>query len=298
MSAPAAARRRAVAISALRVRTLPAAVVPVVVGTAVALRAGPIDPWLAALVLVAALLIQIGTNLINDWGDFQRGSDGPARLGPLRAAQSGVFSPRAVAAAGCGAFALAALLGLPLVARGGWRILAIGLASIVAGAAYTAGPFPLAYHGLGEAFVLLFFGPVAVCGTELLLTGATSRLGFAASLPVGLLATCILLVNNIRDLDGDRKAGKRTLAVRLGRAASRGLYVGVLGLALASPALLVRLRLTDPLALIALASVPLAVAPARRVLRREDGPPLNAALAGTARLHLAFGVLLAAGIAW
>ena len=191
-----------------------------------------------------------------------------------------------------------ALLGAYLISRGGWPIAAIGAASLVAAVAYTAGPFPLAYHALGEVFVFLFFGPIAVCGAELVQAGRVSALALMASLPVGCLATAILLVNNVRDVDGDRRAAKRTLVVRLGRPrraralrlhARPGLlpHPGARGASSSAPAIV-----------LAWCAAPLAIAPLRAVLRRIDGPGLNAALAATARLHLAFGLLLACGLAW
>jgi 1,4-dihydroxy-2-naphthoate polyprenyltransferase len=295
--ASTAAVKARILLGALRVRTLPAAAVPVAVGAAVAARHATVEPLLAAAALGAALSIQIGTNLVNDWADFRLGADGPGRIGPPRAAQSGLVAPRTVALAGAAAFGAAALLGLWLVARGGAPILAIGVASIAAGVAYTAGPYPLAWHGLGEVFVFAFFGPVALIGTELLLGGRATALGAAVSLPIGLLASAILVVNNVRDVDGDRAAGKRTVVVRLGRRAGRWLYVALVGSALAAPLLLWTAGLVPVGALASLAALPLAPAPARAVLQRTDGASLNGALAATGRLHLAFGALLAAGLA-
>jgi 1,4-dihydroxy-2-naphthoate polyprenyltransferase len=283
--------------AAVRPRTLSAAVVPVAVGTAVAARAGHARPGVALAALATAVLLQVGTNLVNDWGDFRRGADGPDRLGPRRAVQSGWLTPAEVLAGAAIAFVAAASIGGWLVARGGWPIAAIGIGSLVAAVAYTAGPFPLAYHGLGEAFVFLFFGPLAVCGTELVQAGQASRLGLLASLPVGCLAAGILLVNNVRDVDGDRRAGKRTLVVRLGRRAGRALYAGAVGLAFLGATALAA-WLSDPVVLLPWLAAPLAAAPLGAVVRHTDGPALNAALAATARLHLAFGLLLAAGLAW
>jgi len=171
------------------------------------------------------------------------------------------------------------------------------LAGIAVAIGYTAGPWPLAYHALGEPFVFLFFGPLAVCGTELLQAGRASGMGLLASLPVGLLATAILLVNNVRDLESDARAGKRTLVVRLGRPAGQTLYAGTVAAAFLLVAA-VALALSSPAPLVAWLSAPLAAAPLRAVLRSREGPVLNAALAATARLHLAFGVLLAGGMAW
>jgi 1,4-dihydroxy-2-naphthoate octaprenyltransferase len=284
-------------VGAARPRTLPAAVAPVLVGSACAARAGGFDLATASLALAVALLLQIGTNFVNDWGDHRRGADGPDRLGPARAVAAGWISPRRMAAAGLGAFALAAVLGAALVLRGGLPAALLGAASIAAGIAYTAGPFPLAYRGLGEPFVLAFFGPVAVCGTELVQRGEVSVLALAASLPVGALATAILVVNNVRDVASDARAGKRTLAVRIGAHTARRVYRALVVGALASPLLLWALGLAPPTALVALAAAPLARSPLAALAWRSDGAALNAALAATARVHLVFGALLAAGIA-
>ena len=283
--------------AAIRPRTLSAAVVPVAVGTAVASRDGHARPGVALAALAAAVLLQVGTNLVNDWGDFRRGADGPGRLGPPRAVQSGWLSPREVLLGVTLAFATAASIGVWLITRGGWPIAAIGGGGLVAAVAYTAGPFPLAYHGLGEAFVLLFFGPLAVCGTELVQAGRASAAGALASVPVGCLAAAILLVNNVRDVDGDRRAGKRTLVVRLGRRAGGSLYAGAVCVAFAAVGALAG-WLSHPALLLPWLAAPLAAAPLVAVLRHTDGPTLNTALAATARLHLVFGLLLAAGLAW
>ena len=284
-------------VAAIRPRTLPAAIVPVAVGTGIAARSGHERPSIALAALAASLLLQIGTNLVNDGGDFRRGADGPDRLGPSRAVAAGWLSPDDVVRGAWLAFLLAALIGIWLIARGGWPIASIGLGGLAVAIGYTAGPWPLAYHALGEPFVFLFFGPLAVCGTELLQTGRASDIGLLASLPVGLLATAILLVNNVRDMESDGRAGKRTLIVRLGRPAGRALYAGAVAAAFALAAA-VALALSSPGPLVAWLSAPLVAAPMRTVLRSRDGPVLNAALAATARLHLAFGVLLAVGLAW
>jgi len=284
--------------AAARPRTLPAAVAPVLVGSACAASAGAFDATAASLALAVALLLQVGTNFVNDWGDHRRGADGPDRLGPVRAVAAGWITPRQMAGAGLGAFAVAALLGVALVARGGMPAALIGAASIAAGLAYTAGPFPLAYRGLGEPFVLAFFGPLAVCGSELVQTGSVSSLALAASLPVGALATAILVVNNVRDVATDARAGKRTLAVRIGAPAARRLYTALVAGAFVSPLLLGLSGLAPASVLVALAAAPAARAPLRAVRGGAGGPELNGVLAATARLHLLFGALLAAGIAW
>jgi len=271
-------------------------VVPVAVGSALAARDHAFRPGPALAALAGALLIQVGTNFVNDLGDFRRGADTGARLGPPRALAMGWLSVPEIRAGIVLSFGAAAIAGLYLIRVAGWPVLAIGLASILAGAAYTSGPYPLAYHGLGELFVFLFFGVVAVCGTYYVEARAFRWEGLVAALPVGALASGILVVNNVRDRDGDRAAGKRTVAVRVGPRAARAEYVALLLLAFAVPAILVSTGHAGPPALLPLLTAPLAIAEGRRVLAHEDGPSLNAALFGTARLHVLFGLLFAAGM--
>lgn len=280
-------------IGAARPRTLPAAVVPVVVGLALAAREGPLDLGVAGVTLLAAILIQIGTNLANDYYDFVAGADTSERLGPRRITQAGLAAPATVRAAAFATLGAAALAGAWLVAVGGWPILLIGVCSLIAAVAYTGGPYPLAYHGLGDVFVFVFFGVVAVNGTVLLQTGEVTALSLAVSLPVACLATAILVVNNLRDIGTDARAGKRTLAVRIGAAATRVQYAALLIVPFVVALLLV--RVAGPALLVTLAAVPFAVRELRALYRRE-GAALNASLAGTARLHLVFGVLLALGL--
>ena len=282
-------------IAAIRPRTLPAAVVPVAVGLAAASRSGALNVPVAAATLVAALLIQVGTNLANDYYDFLSGADGEDRVGPQRVTQAGLISPQTVRAATFAVLGAAALVGLWLVTVGGWPILAIGVLSLLCAFAYTGGPFPLGYHGLGDLFVFLFFGLVAVNGTAFLQTSALDPATTLASVPVGCLATAILVVNNLRDIATDTHAGKRTLAVRLGPAATRAEYVLLVVLAFA--ALLLLAAGAGMSILAALLALPLAAHEVRMLLVR-DGAALNLSLAGTTRLHLAFGALLAAGLAF
>lgn len=213
--------RVAVWIEAARPRTLPAAVAPVMVGTALAWSDGCLHWRAATICLVFAVLIQIGANFANDYFDFVKGADRPDRVGPRRAVAAGLVSPETMRAAMTRVFLLAFLTGLALLPYGGWPLLIIGLASIGGGLAYTGGPYPLGYHGLGEIFVFLFFGVVAVCATYFVQVGAVSAEAMITSIGVGALATNILLVNNYRDIETDRRAGKRTLAVRLGRSFAR-----------------------------------------------------------------------------
>ncbi len=279
---------------AARPKTLPAAVAPVVVGTAIAAADGGFFLPAAVAAFAVALLLQIGANLANDVFDFRRGAD-VDRLGPVRVSQSGLIPPQQVLQATSLVLGAAMLVGAYLVWRGGWPILLLGLLAILSALAYTGGPAPLGYHGLGDLFVFLFFGAVAVAGTAYVQTQELSRLAVAASIPVGCLATAILVVNNLRDVETDRVAGKRTLAVRLGAPATRAEYALLLAAAYLTPPLL---WLTDLLSAwwwLPWLTLPLAAALVRRVAR-ETGLALNARLAGTARLQLLFGLLFAGSI--
>jgi 1,4-dihydroxy-2-naphthoate polyprenyltransferase len=283
-------------VMAARVRTLPAAVAPVLVGTALSgterdLRVGG---FVAAL--LGAIFIQVGTNLSNDYSDARRGADAEDRLGPVRVTAGGLVPPRQVLVATYVTFGLAVLCGVYLVILAGPILLAIGAASILAGVLYTGGPRPYGYEGLGEAFVFLFFGIVAVAGSYYVQAERVEWEAFALAVPVGLLAAAILVVNNVRDLDTDRRAGKMTLAVRLGRERARTLF-GVM-VYLAFPLALVPwvFGYLSAWLLLPLLALPLAVPLVRTVRAHVDGPTLNAALAGTGRLQLAFCVLLSAGL--
>lgn len=277
---------------ALRPATLPASAAPVLVGAAVAIRAGADRPARAAAALGAALLLQIAANLVNDYADHERGADGAGRLGPPRAAAQGWLSTAALRRGALVALAGAAALGLPLVRAGGWPIALGGVLALVSAWAYTAGP-ALGYRGLGDVLVFAFFGLFAVCGTSRVVLGAVPAAALASALPVGLLATAILAVNNLRDRDGDAAAGKRTLAVRLGE---RGARRYTAALVVASYPCLAGVWLCGGglAALLPLATWPLA----RRwlaALRAGRGSTLNPLLAATARLELAFAALLALG---
>ncbi|HET7504424.1 MAG TPA: 1,4-dihydroxy-2-naphthoate polyprenyltransferase [Kofleriaceae bacterium] len=292
---PAAPSPAATWIAAARLRTLPAAVVPVVVGTACAAATGGAAPGPALAALGGALAIQIGTNFANDVFDAEKGADGPDRVGPLRAVSAGLISARAMKRAMIGAFAVATALGAYLAAVAGWPVVAIGVASILSGIAYTGGPWPLGYHGLGDLFVMVFFGFVAVCGTAFVQLGGVPCLAIAAAMPVGALATAILVVNNVRDRATDERAGKRTLAVRLGRRAALAEYAALLALAYAVP---IGLAIAGrPWAALPLASAPLAALRLRAVIAAGDGPAFNRCLAATAQLLLVHGLLFAVGLA-
>jgi len=280
-------------LMAARPRTLTAAVVPVLVGTAVAAANGGFRPLPALAAFLAAICIQVGTNFANDFHDFERGADTHERVGPVRVTQSGLVAPRTVRSAALLAFGGAFVLGIYLAVVGGWPILVTGLASIAAGWAYTGGPWPFGYHGLGDLFVFVFFGLVATAGTTYVQLHAVPKAAWIAAVPVGALATAILVVNNLRDIATDARAGKRTLAVRIGPAATRAQYVLLLVVAFAAPFAL--LPFVGPWALLPFVALPLAVAPLRLVFRGQ-GAELNAALGGTARLHLAYGALLALGL--
>ena len=289
------ARALAVWVLAARPKTLPAAAAPVVVGTAVAVAEDVFRPGPALAALACALLLQIGTNLANDVFDFQRGADAGDRLGPLRVTQAGLRSPAQVKVAMALVFGLAALIGLYLVWVGGWPIVIVGLLSILAAVAYTGGPFPFGYRGLGDLFVFVFFGLVAVCGTYYVQAGRVSALAWWSAVPIGLLATAILVVNNLRDIESDRAAGKRTLAVRLGRRGARTEYLILVWTAFFVPILMWAAGATGPWVLL----TGLAYFVGRRTVHlvmTSEGRVLNQALAGTARLELAYAALLSLGV--
>jgi 1,4-dihydroxy-2-naphthoate polyprenyltransferase len=283
---------------AARPRTLPAAVAPVLVGTALAATEGTFRPLTFVAAMLGSVFIQVGTNLSNDYSDARRGADTEDRLGPVRVTAGGLVPPRQVLVATYVAFGLAVVAGAYLIATAGWELLLVGAASILAGVLYTGGPRPYGYEGLGEVFVFLFFGVVAVTGSYFAQTEQLTWEAFVLAVPVGLLAAAILVVNNVRDLETDRRAGKRTLAVRLGRARARGLYAAMVYAAFACallPWLLGSEELSAWLAL-ALLALPLAVPVVRIVRNRTDGPSLNGALARTGMLQLVFCALLSAGI--
>ncbi len=283
-------------VKAARLRTLPAAVAPVAVGTALAAREDEFNALVLAAALLGALFIQIGTNLSNDYSDARRGADTDDRLGPVRVTAGGLVPPRQVLIATWISFAIAVLAGSYLVAVAGWELLAVGAASILAGVLYTGGPRPYGYEGLGEIFVFLFFGVVAVMGSYFIQTEQLSWAAFELSVPVGMVAAAILVVNNIRDIDTDRRAGKRTSAVRLGRARTRWLYYLLLDFAIfgiPEAWLLFGLPVGINLALLA---IPFSIPPAKAVKERTDGASLNKALADTARLQMIFCALLAIGL--
>jgi 1,4-dihydroxy-2-naphthoate octaprenyltransferase len=282
-------------IAAARPRTLPAAVAPVLVGTSLAIADGVFRPLAFIAALAGSVFIQIGTNLANDYSDAQRGADTADRLGPVRVTASGLVAPRQVLIATWLAFGVAVLFGIYLIALVGWELLLIGVASILAGVLYTGGPRPYGYEGLGELFVFFFFGIVAVVGSYYVQTEDFDGLAFALAVPVGLLAAAILMVNNIRDRETDSKVGKRTLAVRLGRNNARLLYTATLWGAFGWT---LGLAIGEELWLLPAALTIAALGPSlsSTVTTRTDGPTLNGALAGTARLLAIYSVVLSVGV--
>jgi len=280
---------------AVRPATLTAALVPVLVGTAVAHASGGARPGPALAALFGALMLQITSNFANDVFDHEKGADTHERLGPPRAVQSGLLTPAEVRAGLVVTVALAAAAGAYLTAVAGWPVVAIGVASAISAIAYTGGPYPLGYHGLGDVFVMIFFGFVAVCGTVFVQTGAVPPLAWLAAVPVGAIATNVLVVNNVRDRETDVKAAKRTLAVRFGRRAGVIEYAALFALAYATPVAVVVWQQRAPIVLLPLATAPLAHRLVR-TLATTEGAALNACLVGTAKLLLFYGVLFAAGL--
>ncbi len=282
-------------VLATRPKTLAAGLVPVAVGTALAFAMGQGRVLAALAALVGALLIQIGTNLTNDYYDWKKGADTRERLGPVRVTQAGLIAPRAVLTAAIASFGLAFAVGMYLVALAGWPIFVVGVLSLLFGYAYTGGPFPLAYNGLGDVFVFVFFGLVAVGGTFFVQALSLPAIALAAGIPVGALAVALLVVNNLRDVDTDAPVGKRTLVVRFGTSAGKAEYVLALAVAFKTPVAFFVLGEASAVVMLPWLCAPLAVPPLKRVFT-QTGEPLNVALAGTARLLLVFGLLFAAGL--
>jgi len=282
---------------AMRPKTLPAAMAPVLAGTGLAIHDGVFNALPALAAMVGALLIQIGTNLANDYSDFRRGADTHERLGPTRVTQAGLLQPEEVKRGAMVALGAAFLVGIYLVAVGGWPIVIIGLASLVCAVAYTGGPFPLAYNYLGDVFVFLFFGLVAVGGTYWVQAGFLSPAAILVGSGVGALATAILVVNNLRDLETDARAGKKTLATLLGVQGTRIQYMALLFMAWHVPPAGVALYGWSSWTFLAVAALVMGgLVPLRRVIAFQDPRELNNALAGTARLTGLYGALLALGL--
>ena len=278
-----------------RPRTLPAAVVPVVVGAAVAVAtvADPVVWWRVAMALLVSLALQVGVNYANDYSDGVRGTD-EVRVGPLRLVGSGLVPASSVRSAALGAFAVAAVAGLVLAVVTSWWLLAIGAAALAAGWGYTGGPRPYGYLGLGEVFVFVFFGLVATVGTAFVAVGSVPAAAWWAGIGVGALACALLVVNNLRDIPTDSVVGKRTLAVRMGDAGTRRFYVLLL---LVAALAVVEVAVTaTPWALVAVSAAPFAVAPVRAVVSGATGRALIPVLGATGRLQLAYGAAMAIGL--
>lgn len=280
---------------AIRPRTLSISATPVLVGTALAVAEGAPLIWMTMLAaLCCALLIQAGTNLHNDAADFERGTDLPDRVGPTRVTAAGWVNPASVRRAALISFALAFLLGIYLVSLGGWPIMAAGLASLLAGWAYSGGRYPISHTPLGEVFVLVFFGLVAVTGSYWLQSGIWSGNAVLAGLAVGLPAAAVLLINNYRDLEGDQRSGRRTLAVLIGRAVSRRLYALLMLLPFAVVALIVLHGLEG--AMLGFLALPISALFIRRLFLNPPDQDMNALLAGTAQTGFVFGLALSIGV--
>jgi 1,4-dihydroxy-2-naphthoate polyprenyltransferase len=280
-------------LAGTRPRTLPAAVVPVLIGSGVALGYSRFSWWRALLALVVALALQVGVNFANDYSDGVRGSDA-TRVGPVRLVAAGLARPRQVLSAAFASFSVAGAAGLALAAVTAWWLVAVGVACVAAAWFYTGGPRPYGYHGFGEVFVFAFFGVVAVTGTAYVQMERFSWLALAASVPAGLLACALLIVNNLRDIQGDTLAGKRTLAVRLGDARSRLAYVLTVLVPFGCAALIAIYR---PFTLLVAVTLPLALIPVRSIRAGASGQALIRTLGQTGRLQLAFGVAFAIGLA-
>ena len=280
---------------AIRPKTLPSAVAPVLMGTAMAFGDGIKHFPTAFLCLLGALAIQIGTNLANDYYDHKKGADTAGRTGPTRVTQAGLIAPGKVKAAFIGAFVLAALIGGYLAMRGGWPIAVIGAAAILSGILYTAGRYPLGYLGLGDIFVFVFFGPVAVAGTYYVQSMELNAAVVFAGFVPGLLSVAILTVNNLRDMDSDRACGKNTLAARFGRSFAVSEYLACLFGAAIAP-VLIYMFIQDHIVILSCVFILFAaIATIKTVAAKTDGPSLNAALASTARILLIYSVLFSLG---
>jgi 1,4-dihydroxy-2-naphthoate octaprenyltransferase len=281
---------------AARPKTLPAALAPVIVGCAIAYAHNHFALWPALACLAVSLLLQVAVNLANDYFDYTKGIDTEDRVGPMRVTQSGLIPPGQVRAAMIIVLGAALLPGIYLMFIGGWPAVIIGAVSIISALAYSGGPFPLASHGLGDLFVFIFFGLVAVCGTYYVQAlGLAPRVVLMAAI-VGLLITAILVVNNLRDIETDRKSGKRTLAVMIGKENTRWEYALLQSAAYAALAIIWAAGFGSAWLLLPLATLPLSMKQIRLIWKAADGAALNDLLAGTARLSFIFSVLLAAGI--
>jgi len=280
---------------AARPKTLWAGIIPVIVGTIMAFEAGKYHLISFFATLACAVLIQVGTNFANDLLDFQKGADNEAREGPMRVTQARLVTPHQMKVATITILALAFLVGIYLVWRAGWPILLIGLLSILFAVLYTGGPHPLAYMGLGDIFVLIFFGPVAVGGTYYIFAGHINRAVLLAGFALGMIATAILVVNNLRDVETDRRSGKKTLAVRFGGRFAKAEYLAMLSGATLLPIIIYLTEGRHGWAILAALYIFPAIPVIKKVFRSANGRVLNDALAGTARLMAVFGFLFSLG---
>jgi 1,4-dihydroxy-2-naphthoate polyprenyltransferase len=280
---------------ASRPPTLTAAIAPVVVGSAVAYVEDGFHLGIALAALIGALALQVGANFANDVFDFKRGADTGERLGPPRATQMGLLSPREVLTGMWVAFAVATVAGIILTLAAGWVVIAVGVASILAAIIYTGGPWPIGYHALGDVFTFTFFGIVAVVGTTFVQTGTFPALAWAAAIPLGCTVTAILVVNNLRDIETDRTAGKTTLAVVMGDRVTRRWFITLVVIAYATVPLS-DIAGASPLVLVAALSLPWAVPPLRAIRGGVSGRALNPVLKQTAQFHLFFGLFFALGM--
>ena len=282
--------------SAVRPATLAASVAPVLAGTAVAIHEGGIRPAAGFLALVVALAMQIGVNFANDYSDFIRGADTPSRVGPIRAAASGVVAPERVRWAAAVAFGIAGIAGVVLSLTTDWRLLVVGAACLLAGWLYTGGPRPYGYLGLGELFVFIFFGLVATCGTVYVEELRVTPLAVLAGCGMGCLATSILVLNNLRDIETDAAAGKRTLATRIGRERTLILLVLLVSFAFTMPILMLVFGLAGVTVMLVHFAIPIAAVPVRTAFASRGGPSLVAALKRMAAAEIAYSLLLAVGL--
>ena len=282
--------------SAVRPATLAASVAPVLAGTAVAIHQGGIRPAAGFGALVVALAMQVGVNFANDYSDFVRGADTPRRVGPLRAASSGVVAPARVKEAALLAFGIAGVAGVALSLTTDWRLLLVGAACLLAGWLYTGGPRPYGYLGLGEVFVFVFFGLVATCGTVYVETLHIAPLALLAGIGVGCLATAILVLNNLRDIETDAAAGKRTLATRIGRDRTLLLLLLLVCAAFSVPIVIFVTGLAGVTVMLVHFAIPIAAVPVRTAFASRSGPALVAALKRMAAAEIAYALLLTAGL--
>jgi 1,4-dihydroxy-2-naphthoate octaprenyltransferase len=282
--------------SAVRPATLAASVAPVLAGTAIAVHDGGARPAAGLAALVVALAIQVGVNFSNDYSDFKRGADSPSRIGPVRAASSGVVAPEQVKWAAVGAFVSAGAVGVGLSLATDWRLLFAGAACLVAAWLYTGGPRPYGYLGLGEVFVFIFFGLVATCATVYVEELRITALAVLIACSLGFLAAAILVLNNLRDIDSDAAVGKRTLATRIGRERTRYLLLAIAIATFAMPVIAVLIRDAGPTILLTLLAIPVLAAPVRTAFITTTGPALVGALKRTAAAEMAFALLLSVGV--